>query len=44
MLIAWYERQGYARTGVVEAFPDDPTVGTPLRKDLALVALTKPLA
>ena len=43
-LIAWYERQGYARTGAVEAFPDDPTVGTPLRHDLALLTLTKPLA
>jgi ribosomal protein S18 acetylase RimI-like enzyme len=43
-LIAWYERQGYVRTGVVEAFRDDPAVGRPLREDLALVALTKPLA
>lgn len=43
-LIAWYERQGYVRTGAVEAFPDDPTVGTPLRNDLALITLTKPLA
>jgi hypothetical protein len=42
-LIAWYERQGYARTGAVEAFPADPSVGTPLRDDLALVALTKSL-
>ena len=42
-LIAWYERQGYARTGAVEAFPDDPAVGTPLRADLALITLTKPL-
>ena len=42
-LIAWYERQGYARTGAVEAFPDDPTVGTPLRDDLALITLTKSL-
>jgi ribosomal protein S18 acetylase RimI-like enzyme len=43
-LIAWYERQGYARTGAVEAFPDDPGVGTPLRADLALLTLIKPLA
>jgi ribosomal protein S18 acetylase RimI-like enzyme len=44
-LIAWYERQGYVRTGVVEAFPyDDASVGTPLRDDLALVILTKRLA
>ena len=43
-LIAWYERQGYARTGAVEAFPDDPTAGKPLRDDLALLTLIKPLA
>lgn len=44
-LIAWYERQGYVRTGVVEAFPyDDASVGTPLRDDLALVILNKRLA
>ena len=43
-LIAWYERQGYVRTGDVEPFPsDDPTVGTPLRDDLALVILRKEL-
>lgn len=42
-LIAWYERQGYVRTGAVEAFPDDPTVGRPLRDDLTLLTLTKPL-
>jgi len=42
-LIAWYERQGYARTGASEAFPDDPTVGKPLRDDLSLLTLIKPL-
>jgi ribosomal protein S18 acetylase RimI-like enzyme len=43
-LLAWYERQGYVRTGAVEPFPyDDATVGTPLRNDLALVTLTKTL-
>lgn len=43
-LIAWYERQGYVRTGAVEPFPyDDATVGTPLRNDLALVILAKAL-
>lgn len=43
-LIAWYERRGYRKTGAVEPFPyDDPSVGTPLRDDLALVTLTKPL-
>ena len=44
-LIAWYERRGYRQTGEVGAFPyDDPSVGTPLRDDLALVTLVKPLA
>jgi ribosomal protein S18 acetylase RimI-like enzyme len=43
-LIAWYERAGYVRTGVVESFPyDDPSVGTPLRDDLELVELKKVL-
>ena len=43
-LIAWYERRGYVRTGALEPFPyDDPSVGTPLRSDLALVTLTKSL-
>ena len=40
-LIAWYERMGYVRTGTVEPFPDDATVGTPLRNDLALITLVK---
>ena len=43
-LIAWYERQGYVRTGEIEPFPgDDPSVGTPLRADLVLVVLSKSL-
>jgi ribosomal protein S18 acetylase RimI-like enzyme len=43
-LIAWYERRGYRKTGAVLPFPyDDPSVGTPLRADLALLTLTKPL-
>jgi ribosomal protein S18 acetylase RimI-like enzyme len=43
-LIAWYERRGYARTGNVEPFPyDDPSIGVPLRKDLTLITLRKPL-
>lgn len=43
-LMAWYERQGYVRTGTVEPFPyDDATVGTPLRSDLVLVTLAKTL-
>ena len=42
-LIAWYERQGYVRSGDTEPFPDDPTVGTALRDDLALISLSKAL-
>lgn len=43
-LIAWYERRGYQKNGVIEAFPyHDPSVGTPLRDDLALVMMTKSL-
>ncbi len=43
-LIAWYERLGFVKTGETEPFPyDDPSVGTPLRQDLALVTLTKTL-
>ncbi len=44
-LIEWYAKQGFAATGHTEPFPyDDPSVGTPLRNDLALVTLTKALA
>jgi ribosomal protein S18 acetylase RimI-like enzyme len=43
-LIAWYERRGYRRTGEILSFPyDDPNVGTPLRDDLQLMVLQKPL-
>ncbi|MGA2777220.1 MAG: GNAT family N-acetyltransferase [Steroidobacteraceae bacterium] len=43
-LIAWYERQGYRRTGETEQFPyEDARFGTPLRADLQFVALEKPL-
>jgi ribosomal protein S18 acetylase RimI-like enzyme len=43
-LIAWYERQGYLRTGAIEPFPyDEATVGTPLRSDLSLITLAKSL-
>ena len=41
-LLAWYERRGYRRTGVHEAFPyGDDSVGTPLRDDLRFVILEK---
>lgn len=43
-LIAWYERRGFRKTGAEVPFPyDDPSVGIPLRDDLALVILEKPL-
>ena len=41
-LIAWYERRGYARTGLTKPFPyDDDRFGVPLRDDLAFVVLEK---
>jgi ribosomal protein S18 acetylase RimI-like enzyme len=41
-LIAWYERQGYRRTGATKAFPyHDPSLGQPLRDDLHFVVLAK---
>jgi ribosomal protein S18 acetylase RimI-like enzyme len=44
-LIAWYERQGYRRTGGTKAFPyHDPSLGQPLRDDLHFVVLAKTLA
>jgi ribosomal protein S18 acetylase RimI-like enzyme len=43
-LIAWYERQGYARTGIVKPFPyHDSSVGEPKRADLSLVEFEKAL-
>jgi ribosomal protein S18 acetylase RimI-like enzyme len=43
-LIAWYERQGYRRTGATKAFPyHDPSLGQPLRDDLHFVVLEKTL-
>jgi ribosomal protein S18 acetylase RimI-like enzyme len=42
-LIAWYERRGYRRTGALEVFPYDGSVGTPLRDDIELVVLEKAL-
>ncbi|MBS7456715.1 GNAT family N-acetyltransferase [Coralloluteibacterium stylophorae] len=44
-LIAWYERRGYARTGVVKPFPyGDLRFGTPRREDLRFEVLRKSLA
>ncbi|MEV6527508.1 GNAT family N-acetyltransferase [Longispora sp. NPDC051575] len=43
-LIAWYERRGYHRTGVLSPFPyGDERFGIPLRPDLRFETLAKPL-
>jgi ribosomal protein S18 acetylase RimI-like enzyme len=42
-LLAWYERQGYCRTGASEPFPDTTRFGRP-RQPLTLLALEKPVA
>jgi GNAT superfamily N-acetyltransferase len=43
-LIAYYERRGYAKTGVSEPFPeDDPRFGLPKVRGLVFVELAKPL-
>lgn len=43
-LVAYYERRGYALTGEERPFPyGDPSIGEPLRRDLAFVVLAKPL-
>ncbi len=39
-LLAWYERQGYRRTGASEPFPATTRFGTP-RQPLTLLALEK---
>ncbi|OIN59182.1 GNAT family N-acetyltransferase [Arsenicibacter rosenii] len=41
-LIAWYERRGYQRTGILKPFPKDPSFGTP-RKELSFEVLRKGL-
>ncbi|MFI5360821.1 MAG: GNAT family N-acetyltransferase [Elusimicrobiota bacterium] len=43
-LIAYYERRGYAKTGVCEPFPEgDPRFGLPKVSGLMFVELVKPL-
>ena len=43
-LIAYYERRGYARTGIKKPFPyGDPRFGIPRREDLRFEVLEKPL-
>ena len=44
-LIAWYERQGYRRTGETEPFPyDDARFGLPQQRGLEFILLQKTLA
>jgi hypothetical protein len=43
-LIAWYERRGYARTGIFKPFPyGDARFGIPKRPDLRFEVLEKRL-
>lgn len=43
-LIAFYERRGYRRTGILKPFPyGDARFGIPLREDLRFEVLEKPL-
>ncbi len=43
-LIAWYERQGYRRTGETRPFPlDDPRFGLPRTRELYFVVLDRAL-
>lgn len=43
-LIAWYERRGYCRTGILKPFPyGDERFGIPKRLDLRFEVLEKPL-
>ena len=44
VLMGWYERRGYRKTGVKEPYPnDDPRVGKPLREGLYFVVMEKEL-
>ncbi len=43
-LVAYYERRGYAKTGVSEPFPEnDPRFGLPKVRGLTFVELAKAL-
>jgi ribosomal protein S18 acetylase RimI-like enzyme len=42
-LRGWYERLGYTATGEIRPFPADPVFAVPMRDDLSLVVLSKPL-
>lgn len=41
-LIAWYERRGYQRTGILKPFPKDPSFGAP-KQELNFEVLKKTL-
>jgi ribosomal protein S18 acetylase RimI-like enzyme len=44
-LIAFYQRRGYRRTGILKPFPyGDERFGLPRRRDLRFEVLEKPLA
>jgi ribosomal protein S18 acetylase RimI-like enzyme len=44
VLIAWYERRGYQRTGELKPFPyGDESIGRPKVSDLEFATLAKPL-
>jgi ribosomal protein S18 acetylase RimI-like enzyme len=43
-LRGWYERLGYAATDEIRPFPADPVFAVPMRDDLHLVVLAKPLS
>jgi ribosomal protein S18 acetylase RimI-like enzyme len=43
-LRGWYERLGYTATGEIRPFPADPVFAVPMRDDLHLVVLAKPLS
>lgn len=43
VLVAYYERRGFARTGETRPFPADPVHAVPLRPGLRFLVLEKPL-
>jgi ribosomal protein S18 acetylase RimI-like enzyme len=44
LLIAWYERLGFRRTGEIRPFPADPTYARPLQDGLYFTVLAKRLS
>ena len=43
LLVSWYERLGFRRTGEMRPFPADETFARPLLDDLYFVVLEKQL-